>query len=45
MKFISIIAAALLVASTSAIRIETLPDARAATPTEGDIAAHEAARA
>lgn len=56
MKFLSLSAFALLVASTEAANIsrhhikgvtfvQTLPDARADTVTEKDIAAHEAARA
>ncbi len=53
MKFITL-AVALFVSATSARHhhhhhdhsfIATLPDVRASTPTEADIAAHEAARA
>merc|ERR1719313_1425903 len=43
MKFT--LAIALLLASTSALRLDTLPDERADKVADADIAAHEAARA
>ena len=33
-----------MLAGTEAVQVRTLPDVRPATPTEADIAAHEAAR-
>ena len=45
MKFTSIFAIAMLMASTEAVSISTLPDERADKVADEDIAAHEAARA
>ena len=41
----ALLAVALLVSDASAFRLETLPDVRADTVSDEDIAAHEAARA
>merc|ERR1719353_1595385 len=44
MKYTALLAVALLVSDASAFRLETLPDVRADTVSDEDIAAHEAAR-
>ena len=45
MKYTQIFAIAMLLAATSAVQINTLPDERADKVADEDIAAHEAARA
>ena len=44
MKFTQLFVVAALMASTSALRLDTLPDERADKVADEDIAAHEAAR-
>ena len=44
MKFLKLSALAMLLAATNAVSISTLPDVRADTVADADIAAHESAR-